>query len=179
MKSFLTWFNDNNGIDLVIKAQIAHLWFVTIHPFQDGNGRIIRALTDMLLAKSDKSTQRFYSMSAQIRIERKEYYEILEKTQKEELEITEWIYWFLNCLVNSLNSTDIILTKVLEKANFWNKNSKTNINDRQKKIVNKLLDGFEGKLTSTKWAKINKCSKDTAVRDINDLIKKEISRRKK
>ena len=174
MNRFLAWFNENDKIDLVIKAAIAHLWFVTIHPFQDGNGRITRALTDMLLAQSDKSMQRFYSMSAQIRIERKQYYEILEKTQKGDLEITEWIKWFLNCLINTLKSTDKTLIRVLFKADFWNKHSKTNINDRQKELLNKLLDGFQGKLTSSKWAKIAKCSKDTAIRDINDMISKDI-----
>lgn len=174
MNRFVKWFNEENKIDLVIKAAIAHLWFVTIHPFQDGNGRITRALTDMLLAQSDKSTQRFYSMSAQIRIERKEYYEILEKTQKGDLDISEWIKWFLSCLINALIATDKILIKVLLKADFWSRNSKTIINERQKKILNKLLDGFEGKLTSMKWAKITKCSKDTAIRDINDLINKNM-----
>ncbi|MDD2303266.1 MAG: Fic family protein [Prolixibacteraceae bacterium] len=174
MNRFLKWFNENDQIDLVIKAAVAHLWFVTIHPFQDGNGRITRALTDMLLARSDKSTQRFYSLSAQIRIERKQYYEILEKTQKGELDITEWVKWFLCCLINALKSTEIILTNVLFKADFWNKHSKTNLNERQKKLISKLLDGFEGKLTSSKWAKIAKCSKDTAIRDINDLIYKDV-----
>jgi Fic family protein len=174
MNRFVKWFNEENRIDLVIKAAVAHLWFVTIHPFQDGNGRITRALTDMLLAQSDKSTQRFYSMSAQIRIERKEYYEILEQTQKGDLDISEWIKWFLNCLIHALKATDTILTRVLLKADFWSRYSKTIINERQKKVLNKLLDGFEGKLTSMKWAKITKCSKDTAIRDINDLINKDI-----
>jgi len=128
----------------------------------------------MLLARSDRSTQRFYSMSAQIRIERKEYYEILEKTQKEDLDITEWIKWFLNCLINALKATENILARVLLKADFWNRHAKTIINERQKKVLNKLLDGFEGKLTSMKWAKMAKCSKDTAIRDINDLINKDI-----
>lgn len=174
MSRFLEWFNEENKIDLVIKAAIAHLWFVTIHPFQDGNGRITRALTDMLLAQSDKSTQRFYSMSAQIRLERKEYYENLERTQKGDLDITEWIKWFLSCLINALKATDNLLIRVMLKADFWNRHSKTIINERQKKILNKLLDGFEGKLTSMKWAKMAKCSKDTAIRDINDLINKEV-----
>jgi len=174
MIRFLEWFNGEEKIDLVIKAAVAHLWFVTIHPFQDGNGRITRALTDMLLARSDKSTQRFYSMSTQIRIERKQYYEKLESTQKGDLDITEWIEWFLNCLINALKSTDGILNRVLYKADFWSKHSKTIINERQKKVLNKLLDGFEGKLTSMKWAKIAKCSKDTAIRDINDLIHKKV-----
>jgi Fic family protein len=174
MNRFLEWFNETNNVDLVIKAAIAHLWFVTIHPFQDGNGRITRALTDMLLAQSDKNTQRFYSMSAQIKIERKQYYEILENTQKGDLDTTEWIKWFLSCLINALKSTDNTLTSVLIKANFWNKHSETIINERQKKLLNKLLDGFEGNLTSSKWAKIAKCSKDTAIRDINDLISKDV-----
>jgi len=173
MTRFLNWFN-NSKIDFVIKAAIAHLWFVTIHPFEDGNGRITRALTDMLLAQADKSNQRFYSMSAQIRLERKQYYEILEKTQKENLDITDWIVWFLNCLINALISTDSILTKVLFKADFWQKHIDTAINDRQRKLLNRLMDGFDGKLTSSKWAKIAKCSKDSAVRDINDLIDKGI-----
>lgn len=174
MSRFLKWFNENTTIDLVIKASIAHLWFVTIHPLDDGNGRIARALTDMLLAQSDKSNQRFYSMSAQIRIERKQYYEILEKTQKGKLNITEWIVWFLTCLTNALKSTDLILKNVLFKAEFWQKHTNTLINERQRKLLNKIMDGFDGKLTSSKWAKIVKCSKDTAVRDINDLIEKGI-----
>ena len=174
MDQFIEWFNNDNKTDLVVKAAIAHLWFVTIHPFQDGNGRITRALSDMLLAKSDRSTQRFYSMSAQIRIERKKYYETLEMTQKGTLDITEWIKWFLSCLSNALRSTDEILTKVLFKADFWNKQSKLIVNERQKKLLNRLLDGFEGKLTSAKWAKIAKCSKDSAIRDINSLIKKGV-----
>ena len=173
MTRFIDWFN-NSKVDLVIKAAIAHLWFVTIHPFEDGNGRITRALTDMLLAQSDRSNQRFYSMSAQIRLERKQYYEILEKTQKGNLDITDWIVWFLNCLINALKSTDSILTRVLFKAEFWQKHIDTAINDRQRKLLNKLMDGFDGKLTSSKWAKIAKCSKDSAVRDINDLIEKGI-----
>ncbi|MGC9343789.1 MAG: Fic family protein [Bacteroidales bacterium] len=177
MLLFLEWFNNEDKTDRVIKAAIAHLWFVTIHPFEDGNGRITRALSDMLLARADMSNQRFYSMSAQIRKERKAYYEILEKTQKGDLDITEWIRWFLQCLINALKSTDSILKKVMFKAEFWNNHSKTIINERQKKLINRLLDGFEGKLTSSKWAKIAKCSKDTAIRDINDLINKNILRK--
>jgi len=174
MNIFLDWFNNSTRIDLVIKASIAHLWFVTIHPFEDGNGRITRAITDMLLAQSDRTNQRFYSMSAQIRLERKDYYEILENTQKGNLDITAWIKWFLHCLINALKSTDSVLLRVLFKADFWSKHSKTLINERQKKLLNKILDGFDGKLTSSKWAKIAKCSKDTAIRDINDLIDKDI-----
>ena len=128
----------------------------------------------MLLARSDKSAQRFYSMSAQIRVERKEYYNILEKTQKSNLNITEWILWFLNCLTNAINATEIILSKVLNKAEFWKLHSTTILNERQQNIINRLLDGFNGKLTSSKWGKINKCSQDTALRDIQDLIKKDI-----
>lgn len=174
MNRFLDWLNKNEGTDLVIKAAVAHLWFVTIHPFDDGNGRITRALTDLLLARSDNSTQRFYSMSAQIRLERKQYYEILEKTQKGNLDLTDWMIWFLSCLINALKSTDTVLNRVLFKADFWNRHTKTVMNERQKKLLNKILDGFEGKLTSSKWAKIAKCSKDTAIRDINDLISKNI-----
>jgi len=177
MLLFLDWFNNYDEIDLVLKAVIAHLWFVTIHPFEDGNGRITRALSDMILARADKSNQRFYSMSAQIRKERKAYYKKLEKTQKGNLDITEWIQWFLQCLINALKSTDSILKQVLFKADFWNKHSKTIIHERQRRLINKLLDGFDGKLTSSKWAKIAKCSKDTAIRDINDLINKNILRK--
>lgn len=174
MNEFLNWFNNENTIDPVIKAAIAHLWFVTIHPFDDGNGRITRAITDMLLTRSDGVAQRFYSMSAQITIERKAYYEILEKSQKGTLDITNWINWFLNCLLNALKASEEVLAKVLTKHKFWTKHAKTALNQRQVKILNKLLDGFKGKLTSGKWAKIAKCSNDTALRDIQDLIKKEI-----
>lgn len=174
MTQFINWFNSDTELDEVLKAAVAHLWFVTIHPFDDGNGRITRALTDMLLAQSDKSAQRFYSMSAQISIERKKYYEILEKTQRGNLDITDWIKWFLNCLKNALLSTDTVLNRVLFKSDFWNRHAKTVMNERQKMILNKVLDKFEGKLTSSKWAKMAKCSKDTAIRDINDLIEKNI-----
>jgi Fic family protein len=174
MSRFLFWFNTNSKLDRVLKASIAHLWFVTIHPFDDGNGRIARALTDMLLAQSDRSSQRFYSMSAQIRIERKQYYAILEKTQKGNLDITDWMKWFLSCLINALQSTGVVLNRVLHKADFWNRHAKTVMNERQQRLLNIILDGFDGKLTSTKWARIAKCSKDTAIRDINDLINKDI-----
>jgi len=177
MNLFLKWFENENEIDLVLKAAIAHLWFITIHPFSDGNGRIARAITDMLLARSDKSVQRFYSMSAQIRVERREYYAILEKTQKGTSDITEWILWFLNCLTNAINSTREILSRVFYSAAFWKLHSTTILNERQLKIINKLLDGFKGKLTSSKWGNINKCSQDTALRDIKDLIKKNILRK--
>jgi len=177
MDEFLRWLNtENNKIDSVIKAAIAHLWFVTIHPFDDGNGRIARAISDMLLARSDETKQRFYSMSAQILKERKKYYEVFEKTQHSiNSDITVWLDWFLNCLKNALLASEKILQSILYKADFWNENAKTTFNDRQIKMLNKLFDGdFRGKLQSSKWAKICKCSQDTAIRDIKDLIEKGI-----
>lgn len=174
MSRFLEWFNTHESIESVLKAAVAHLWFVTIHPFEDGNGRITRALTDMLLARSDNSNQRFYSMSAQIRKETKGYYDILEKTQKGKLDITAWIQWFLSCLTNALKATDEALDAVLFKANFWRKHTHTVLNERQRKLLSLLMGEFEGKLTSSKWAKITKSSKDTAIRDINDLLEKGI-----
>ncbi|GAB5556835.1 MAG: Fic family protein [Schleiferiaceae bacterium] len=174
INKFLDWFENDQELDLVLKAAIAHFWFVTIHPFDDGNGRITRALTDMLLARSDKSVRRFYSMSAQIRVERKLYYEKLETNQKGNSDITDWIVWFLECLINSIKSTEATFSRILFKAEFWKIHSNTILNDRQQKILNKMLDGFEGKLTTSKWAKINKCSQDTALRDIQDLIKKDV-----
>jgi Fic family protein len=174
MDRFIQWYNNENMLELVMKSAIAHLWFVTIHPFQDGNGRIARALTDMLLARADKSNQRFYSLSAQIRLDRSQYYHILEKSQKSELDVTSWMTWFLECLMNALMSTDQVLINVVLKGEFWRKHANTQLNDRQKKILNQLIKGFDGKLTSMKWAKIAKCSKDTAVRDINDLVHKNV-----
>jgi len=174
MQRFLEWFNVEEQLDPVIKAAVAHLWFITIHPFDDGNGRIARAITDMMLARADESPQRFYSMSAQIRLERKEYYDILERTQKGSLDITNWLKWFLNCLLDALNATGEKLESVLFKSYFWKTHAKTNLNDRQILMLNKLLDGFDGKLTSSKWAKIAKCSADTALRDIQDLITKDV-----
>lgn len=174
MERFIEWFNLDSKIDEVIKSAVAHLWFVTIHPFNDGNGRVTRALTDMLLARADKSKQRFYSMSAQIRLERKSYYDILEKTQKGDLNITDWLLWFLDCLIKALKSTETVLVRVLTKADFWQKQKDTDLNVRQKLMLNKLLDGFEGKLTSSKWAKITNTSTDTALRDIQDLQNKNI-----
>jgi Fic family protein len=174
MTQLIRWFNWTDRIDPVLKAAIAHLWFVTIHPFDDGNGRIARAITDMQLSRADNSAQRFYSMSSQIRIERKEYYHILEETQKGSLDITEWIDWFLNCLDRALMETDSTLAVVMGKARFWEKHSTTSLNDRQRIMLNKLLDGFDGKLTSSKWAKITKTSQDSAVRDINDLLQRGI-----
>lgn len=172
--SFLHWFNHERDLDRVLKAGIAHLWLVTLHPFEDGNGRITRALTEMLLAQSDKSPQRFYSMSAQIRLDRKAYYEILEVTQKGDLDITAWLEWFLNCLIRALQSTDAVLVRTIFKASFWTLHTHQRFNERQKKILNKMLGGLEGNMTSSKWAKMGKCSKDTAIRDIQDLIEKEI-----
>jgi Fic family protein len=174
MNLFLKWFNSKQNIDLVIKSAIAHLWFVTLHPFDDGNGRIARALADMILARSDGQSYRFYSMSSQIRIERKRYYEILEETQKSSLDVTKWLEWFLSCLLNSINASETILEKVVFKHEFWLKNSSKLENERQQKMLNMLLDGFDGKLTSSKWAKICKCSQDTALRDIRDLLEKQI-----
>lgn len=174
MKTFLNWFNQKHEIDLVLKAAIAHLRFLTIHPFDDGNGRIARALTVLLLAKSDDFPQRFYSISVQISIERKKHYEMLEKTQSGTLDITAWMKWFLNCFLKALKVSEQKLTGVLDKANFWDKHVKTVFNQRQRNILNKPFDGFEGKLNTSKWAKINKCSSDTALRDIQDLISKKV-----
>lgn len=174
MRAFLVWFNRKDSTDPALKAALAHLWFVTIHPFDDGNGRIARALTDMLLARSENSPQRFYSMSAQIRKERKTYYEALEITQKDDLDITDWLEWFLDCLERAFEGAETILSDVLQKARFWDQYGTEPLNDRQRKILNRLLDGFEGKLTSSKWAKLEKCSQDTASRDIDDLIKRGI-----
>jgi Fic family protein len=174
MKSFLEWFNAEDNTDPVIKAALAHLWFVTIHPFDDGNGRIARAIADMSLARSEDSSQRFYSMSAQIRLERKAYYDMLEATQKGELDITPWLEWFLGCLDRAFDGAEQTLAAVFHKADFWKKYAAAKINPRQRDILNRLLDGFEGKLTSSKWALIEKCSPDTALRDIQDLVEQGI-----
>jgi len=174
MQIFFDWFNLEQNIDPVLKAAIAHLWFVMLHPFENGNGRISRALSDMLLARSDEQSYRFYSMSTQIRKERNSYYDILEKTQKGSLDITNWLEWFLNSLLHSIESSEKLLEKVIYKHEFWLRNSKVSINDRQRKILNMLMDDFEGVLNTTKWAKIGKCSQDTALRDIQDLIEKGI-----
>jgi len=174
MESFLKWINEERAMDLVLKAAIAHLWFVTIHPFDDGNGRIGRAIGDFLLARSEKSSHRFYSLSNQIQAERKHYYAVLEQTQKGTLDITTWIDWFLGCLERSIQGAFSILETVLDKARVWETVVDVSLNERQRKVLNRLLDGFEGKLTSSKWAKIAKCSQDTAHRDIVDLIEKGI-----
>jgi Fic family protein len=170
MKSFLGWFNSEADDDPVLRAALAHLWFVTVHPFDDGNGRIARAIADMSLARSENSAQRFYSMSAQIRLERKAYYDMLESTQKGGLDITPWMTWFLGCLDRAFDGAEQTLALVFRKAEFWQQHSTASLNDRQRDIINRLLDGFEGKLTSSKWALIEKCSPDTALRDIADLI---------
>lgn len=173
MKAFLKWFNSELETDEIIKAGVSHLWFVTIHPFDDGNGRIARAITDMQLARADKTNQRFYSMSAQIRKERNEYYDILENTQKASLDITPWLNWFLECLDRAIMATDETLAIVMKKARFWEKHPIA-FNGRQRMMLNKLLDGFDGKLKSSKWAKIAKCSPDTALRDITDLLERGV-----
>jgi Fic family protein len=170
MNAFLDWFNGEDDIDPVLKAALAHLWFVTIHPFDDGNGRIARAIADMSLARSEESSQRFYSMSAQIRLERKAYYDMLEATQKGDLEITPWMQWFLGCLDRAFEGAETTLSGVFRKAEFWRTHPPVSLNERQRDMLNRLLDGFEGKLTSSKWASIEKCSPDTALRDIADLV---------
>jgi Fic family protein len=174
MSKFLEWFEKENSTDPVLKAGVAHLWFVTIHPFDDGNGRIARAIADMTLARSERSPQRFYSMSAQIRQERKAYYEILEATQKGDLDITRWLEWFLECLGRAFERAETILATVLNKARFWENFATAKFNQRQREVLNRLLNSFEGKLTSSKWAKLVNCSHDTALRDIEDLIRKKV-----
>ena len=174
MTRLLRWFNSTVTLDPVLKAALAHLWFVTIHPFDDGNGRMARALTDMQLARADNNAHRFYSMSAQIRKERKDYYAVLEKTEKESLDITDWFDWFLGCLDRALTATDETLARVKDKDTFWEKYATMPFNERQLIMLNKLLDGFEGKLTSSKWAKITKTSQDSAVRDLNSLMQQGV-----
>jgi Fic family protein len=174
MDKFLDWYNNENSLDPVLKAAIAHFWFIIIHPFDDGNGRIGRAITDMLLARAESSGERFYSMSSQILAERKIYYEVLQKVQHSSGDITEWLDWFLHCLKNAMLSTESTTKKILRKAEFWKLHEHTPINERQRLILNILFDSFEGKLQTSKWAKIAKTSTDTALRDIKDLIEKGI-----
>jgi Fic family protein len=175
MKTFLKWFNAPAQGDAVVKAALAHLWFVTLHPFEDGNGRIARAITDMALARSEGSPQRFYSMSAQIRQERNAYYDILELTQSEKsLDISEWMDWFLGCLGRAIDGAQINLKSILAKARFWETFAAEPLNERQRKVVNRLLDGFEGKLTTSKYSKLTGCSHDTALRDILSLVERGI-----
>jgi Fic family protein len=174
MAGFLSWFRGGPEIDPVLKAGVAHLWFVTIHPFDDGNGRIARAIADLCLARSEGSAQRFYSMSAQIRQEHKAYYDILEETQKDGTDITPWLKWFLDCLGRAIDGAGTLLGSVLAKARFWESLGQSPLNERQRQVLNRLLDGFEGKLTTTKWAKLTKQSQDTATRDIQDLVERGI-----
>jgi Fic family protein len=176
MDKFLDWFNNDESLDFVLKAAIAHFWFIIIHPFDDGNGRIGRAIVDMLLARSEGSSERFYSMSSQILVERKRYYEILQKLQHSSGDITEWLEWFLNCIKNAMLASENSTQKILLKAEFWKQHEHTPINERQRLMLNKLFDGFEGKLQTSKWAKITKTSTDTALRDIKDLVGKGILR---
>jgi Fic family protein len=170
MEMFLEWFNGHAERDWAVKAGLAHLWFVTVHPFDDGNGRIARAIADMALARSEHSAQRFYSMSMQIRQERAAYYDMLEKTQKGTMDITPWMGWFLGCLGHAIEGAQSILGTVLSKARFWEALGDFPANERQRLVLNRLLDGFDGNLTTTKWAKLAKCSHDTALRDIATLI---------
>lgn len=173
MSQFLNWFNASEEPP-VVKAAIAHLWFVTIHPFDDGNGRLSRTIADMCLAKLDSSGHRYYSMSAEINRHKKSYYDTLERTQKGNLDITEWILWFMNCLEQAILHALDTVKCTLQKALFWESVKDIPLNERQRKILNRLWDGFDGKLTTSKWAKICSCSQDTALRDINDLIAKDI-----
>jgi Fic family protein len=177
MAAFLAWFENGPAMDPVLKAAVAHFWFVIIHPFDDGNGRIARTIADMALARSENSPQRFYSMSAQIRAERKAYYDVLERSQKGDMDITGWLRWFLTCLDKAFDGAERVLENVIRKARFWEARADEKLNDRQKAMLNRLLDGFEGKLTSSKWAVITKTSQDTASRDINDLVERDILRR--
>ncbi len=172
MVRFLNWFEKPGDIDPLLTAGLAHLWFVTIHPFDDGNGRIARAIADMVLSRSESSRRRFYSMSAQIRREREDYYAILESTQKGDVDITEWQSWFLGCLLRAIEGAHDTLGSVLANARFWERFAAEPLNKRQITILNRLLDGIEGKLTTSKWAKMAKCSQDTAYRDILDLVRR-------
>ena len=177
MNELINYINTEKETDFLIQAGIVHLWFVILHPFDDGNGRIARALTDMILARSDDSKFRFYSMSSQIQKNRKSYYEVLEKTQKGSMDITNWLLWFLENLLIAIQSSGEITDKVLQKAEFWQKNSNLVFNERQIKVLNRFMDNFEGNLTTTKWAKMCNCSQDTASLDINDLIAKKIMKK--
>ncbi|PKL78497.1 MAG: DUF4172 domain-containing protein [Ignavibacteriae bacterium HGW-Ignavibacteriae-4] len=174
MNKFLNWFNTDENMEPVIKSAVAHLWFVSIHPFDNGNGRIARAIAESQLARADRTKQRFYSMSAQIMKYRKEYYNILESTQKSSMDISQWLVWYFERLTEALEATDETLSKILLKAKFWELHKNTQFNERQAEIVNKLLGDFVGKLHSSKWAKMTKVHRDTARRDIQDLIEKGV-----
>jgi Fic family protein len=173
MQQFVDWFN-RDPLEPVLKAAQAHLWFVTVHPFDDGNGRIARAIADMALARSERSPQRFYSMSAQIRSERADYYRVLEQTQRGTLDVTSWIEWFLGCLTRAIEGAHVTLADVVAKARAWEKLRDVPLNHRQRLVINRLLDGFEGKLTTSKWAALTKSSHDTALRDIQQLVERGV-----
>ncbi|MBN6066233.1 DUF4172 domain-containing protein [Aggregatibacter actinomycetemcomitans] len=178
LRLFLTWLNDSNqALDPFIKTGIAHLWFLTLHPFEDGNGRIARAIADYLLAKADGNPQRFYSLSAQIQKVRSDYYVILEQTQKGEIDLTQWLMWFLTCLINAMKQAQETLDKVLLKTRYWQSWRRFSLNERQIKVLNLMLDGFEGKLSNKKYAALTKVSRDTALRDLTDLVAKNILKR--
>jgi Fic family protein len=179
MSAFLKWINEDDGTDQVVRSAVAHLWFLTIHPFDDGNGRVARAISDMLLARSDCSRQRFFSMSAQIRSEQKDYYTMLEASQKGGLDVTPWISWYLGCLNRALDAASDGLSSVLERTKFWDRQASTDLNERQRKMINNLFGGFTGHLIRSKWAKITKCSQDTALRDIQELVDKRILKKSK
>jgi len=174
MNQFLQWFNSDNSMEPVTKSAVAHLWFVSIHPFDDGNGRIARAIADLQLARTDRTSQRFYSMSGQIMKLKKDYYAILETTQKGSLDISQWLVWYFERLAEALEASDKTLSKVLMKARFWEKYKTAQLNERQLKMINALLGDFAGKLHSSKWARMTKVHRDTALRDIQDLIDKGI-----
>jgi Fic family protein len=169
MAAFLAWFHGPNDTDWVMKAALAHLWLVTIHPFDDGNGRIARAVADLALARSEQSSQRFYSMSAKIREERDAYYSVLEQTQQATMDVTPWLEWFFDCMARAISDAQQTLSAILEKTRFWERASQFRLNDRHRLVLNRLMEGFEGKLTTGKWAKLAKCSHDTALRDIEAL----------
>lgn len=174
---FLDWINTDSSSPPLIKAGLGHLWFVTLHPFDDGNGRIARAIGDLLLARAEGSRRRFYSLSAQIQRQRNAYYEILERTQKGSMDVTEWLLWFFDALHSAVEQAHLGVDSVLGKARFWRQWAEVPMNERQVKLLNKLLDGFEGKLTTSKWAAIAKCSTDTALRDITDLVARGVLRK--
>jgi len=174
MQVFLKWFNAEQDLDPVLKSALAHLWFLTIHPFDDGNGRIARALADLQLARADNDSRRFYSLSAQIKNERKAYYNILASTQRGDCDVTDWMLWYLECMSKALESTEQKMKGVLRKNKFWDNHQQLDLNDRQRKMINKLFDGLDGKLNTSKWAKMTKCSADTALRDIQDLLHKKV-----
>ena len=174
MMAFIKWFNTKGGLDPVLAAAVTHLWFVTIHPFDDGNGRIARAVSEMALARADQTSERFYSMSSQIEAERNQYYDVLEASQKGSLDITRWLIWFVECLGRTIDRAEMTLSGVLYKARVWEKVNEGPINDRQRKVINRMLDDFKGNLNTSKYAKMTRCSTDTALRDIRELLERGI-----